>query len=744
MSVSAVDTQTRTKHQLQHLEDRWDENIARGMDEPELLRYRSNLLGSDLRITNFGGGNTSSKVEMPDPLTSSNVQVLWVKGSGGDLGSIQRAGFATLYMDKLLALEQIYGGVEREDEMVAYYPLCTFGLNPVAASIDTPLHGFLPFPHVDHLHPDCAIALAAAANGIEKMEEFNRQYGHKLVWLPWQRPGFELGLMLKRAVEQEPACDGIVLGGHGLFTWGNTQRECYWNTITVIDQLTSFIEQHLETKRDRIFGGRKHEPLPDRKEIALQILPILRGRMSEQQRRIGSYSDHPDVLEFVNSVDAQKLAYLGTSCPDHFIRTKIRPMFVPWDPTSSAAALRSEIEKQIATYRHEYGEYYRSHAEPDSPAMRDPNPSVVLIPGLGMFTFGKSKPESRIVGEFYVNAIHVMKGAGALEGNKAIVRVPQCGSENLAQAFQVHNNYVAMPASEAFRIEYWLLEEAKIRRQPPEKELSRQIVLVVGAGSGIGREVALLAASRGAHVVVADRDIAGAERVAEEAKKIAGKESVVAAPVDIRNRESIRDAIRCTIEQFGGADILVNTAALFPSSSSGVISDEQWALTLEVNVTANFLLVEEIGKLLRDQGLTASIVLTSSANAVVPKRGSEAYDVSKAALSHLIRELAVSQAPLVRVNGISPATVVKGSTMFPRDRVLASLRKYNIPFEESMSEDELRGKLASFYADRTLTHRPIDPEICAEAILFLAGPKSPCTTGHLIPVDGGLADAFLR
>ncbi len=740
MSVSAVDSRT----QLQHLEDRWDENAARGMDEPELLRYRSNLLGSDLRITNFGGGNTSSKVKMPDPLTRQNVEVLWVKGSGGDLGSIKRAGLATLYLDKLLELEKLYGGVEREDEMVEYYPLCTYGLNPVAASIDTPLHGFLPFRHVDHLHPDCAIAMAAAANGLEKMEEFNQRYGHKLIWVPWQRPGFELGLMLKRAVEQEPACDGIILGGHGLFTWGETQRECYLNTVTLIDQLTSFIEEHLRKKGERIYGGLKHEPLADRRSIALEILPVLRGRLSENKRVIGSFSDHPDVLEFVNSAEAQKLAYLGTSCPDHFIRTKIRPMFVPWDPKSGTGELRKEIEKQIATYRKEYGEYYKKHAEPSSPALRDAIPAVVLVPGLGMFTFGKSKPESRIIGEFYLNAIHVIKGAGGLEGGAPVTRVPQCGSESLAQAFQVFSNYVAMPASEAFRIEYWSLEDAKIRRQPPEKELSRQIVVVVGGGSGIGREVALLAAERGAHVVVADLDIAGAERVAEELKRTAGKEAVIAAPVDIRKRESIGDAIRRTVEHFGGADILINTAALFPSSPSGVISDEQWALTLEVNVTANFLLVEEIGKLLRDQGLAASIVLTSSANAVVPKRGSEAYDVSKAALSHLIRELAVSQAPLVRVNGISPATVVKGSTMFPRDRVIASLRKYSIPFEESMSDDELRTALAGFYAGRTLTHRPIDPAICAEAILFLAGPKSPCTTGHLIPVDGGLTEAFLR
>ncbi|WP_158750029.1 bifunctional rhamnulose-1-phosphate aldolase/short-chain dehydrogenase [Acidobacterium sp. S8] len=732
----------RTK--LIYLEDRWNFETAAGMDEPELLRYRSNLLGSDLRITNFGGGNTSSKIPMKDPLTRRDTSVLWVKGSGGDLGSIQRSGFATLYMEKLRALEELYAGVEREDEMVSYYSLCTYGLNPVAASIDTPLHGFLPFPHVDHLHPDCAIALAAAANGHEKMEEFNRRYEHKLVWLPWQRPGFELGMMLKRAVEKQPEADGVILGGHGLFTWGETQRECYLNTITIIDQLTAFIEEHLEKRGGVAFGATKDETLPNRLRVALEVMPYLRGRVSAQKRLIGSYSDLPEVLEFTNAAHAEKFAYLGTSCPDHFIRTKIRPMYVPWDPTSGVDALKKQIDERLATYREEYGDYYRKHAEPASPAMRDPNPTVVLIPGLGMFSFGKNKPESRITGEFYVNAIHVMKGAAALEGQSAPSSLPQCGPDALAQAFQTFSNYVALPSSEAFRIEYWALEEAKIRRQPPEKELSRQIVLIVGGGSGIGREVALLAAERGAHVVVADRDFNGATTVTEELKKIAGKEAAAAAPVDIRSRESIREAMQETVKQFGGLDIVVNTAALFPSSPTGAISDAQWALTLEVNVTANFLLVEEIGSLLRDQGLTASVVLTSSANAVVPKRGSEAYDVSKAALSHLVRELAVSQAPLIRVNGISPATVVKGSTMFPRDRVIASLKKYGISFDTAMGDDELRTLLAKFYAERTLTHVPIDPRTCAEAILFLAGPKAPCTTGHLIPVDGGLTDAFLR
>ena len=730
--------------ELQYLEDRWDTELAAAMDEPELLRYRSNLLGSDLRITNFGGGNTSSKVAMKDPLTSKDVSVLWVKGSGGDLGSIKRAGFATLYMEKLLALEQLYRGVDREDEMVEYYPLCTFGVNPVAASIDTPLHGFLPYPHVDHLHPDCAIAVAAAANGREKMGEFNRSYGHKLIWVPWQRPGFELAMMMKQAVEQAPGCDGILLGGHGLFTWGDTQRECYLNTLRVIDQMTDFIETHLKAKGQSIFGGGRFAPLSNRKEIALEILPFLRGRVSEQKRLIASYSDLPDVLEFVNSHDAETLAYMGTSCPDHFIRTKIRPMHVPWDPASGIPGLKDAIVARLAIYRTDYADYYRKHAESTSPAMRDPNPAVVLIPGLGMVTFGKSKTESRIIGEFYVNAIHVMKGAAALAEGPKPARLPQCGSDALVDAFQTYSNYVSLPPSEAYRIEYWALEDAKIRRQPAEKELSRQIALVVGGRHGIGREEALLAAERGAHVIIAGSDMERAPGVTEEVRAISGKEAATISAVDIRSRSSIREMIHSAIAAFGGLDILVNTAALFPSSPSGAISDEQWALTLEINVTANFLLIEEISHALQEQGLKASVVLTSSANAVVPKRGSEAYDVSKAALSHLIRELAVSHAPLVRINGISPATVVKGSTMFPRDRVAASLKKYNIPFHPAMTDDEMRSLLASFYAERTLTHVPIDPRMCAEAILFLAGPKAPCTTGHLIPVDGGLINAFLR
>ncbi len=729
---------------LKFLEDRWDPKIAASLDEPELLRYRSNLLGSDLRITNFAGGNTSSKITETDPLTGEPVKVLWVKGSGGDLGSIKRGGFATLYQEKLLALERSYKGVDTEDDMVPMYALCAFRNNPVAASIDTPLHGFLPFPHVDHLHPDWGIALAASANGKVKMEEFNREFHHSLVWIPWQRPGFELGLMMRKAVEENPGCDGIVLGGHGLFTWGDTQRECYLNTITLIDQIGQFIDRHGISKGGLRFGGPGVPDRTDRADIAKKIAPYLRGRVSTKNRWILSFSDAPDVLEFVNSRHAKELSFLGTSCPDHFIRTKIRPLFVPWPAGADLAVLKEQITVSLDEYRAQYADYYHSFATPDSPALRDASPTIVLIQGLGMFSFGKSKTEARITGEFYTNAIHVMEGASLLGEGEVTGTLPQCGPANDPASFKVYTNYVALPAIEAFRIEYWAMEEAKIRRQPPEKELSRRIVLVVGGGSGIGREVALLAAARGAHVMVADRDEAGAGRVADELKAVTSSEFVAKTAVDIRSRDAIVKALEATVAAFGGVDILVNTAAMFPSSPDGTVSDAMWATTLDINVTANYLLADEAAKIFNEQGLDGSIVLTSSANAVVSKRGSEAYDVSKAALSHLVRELAVTLSPRVRVNGISPATVVKGSTMFPRDRVRASLLKYNIPFDESLSDDELRNLLAGFYAKRTLTHQPIDPADCAEAILFLASPRARCTSGHLIPVDGGLTEAFLR
>ena len=410
MTVAAVASPS-----LKFLEDRWDPAVADKLDQPELLRYRSNLLGSDLRITNFAGGNTSSKIDEVDPLTGQNVNVLWVKGSGGDLGSIKRTGFATLYMDKLLALEHLYRGQDTRRRNGGDYPRAAFRNNPVAASIDTPLHGFLPFPHVDHLHPDWGIALAASANGKAKMEEFNREFHHRLIWIPWQRPGFELAMMMKRAVEKNPGCDGIVLGGHGLFTWGETQRECYVNTITVIDQLGQFIAKHGQRKGHARFGGEVVKSRANRRELAIEILPFLRGRVSAQRRWIANFSDDEDVLRFVNSTHAKDLAFLGTSCPDHFIRTKIRPLFVPWGGDEDVAALKKDIESTLTEYREHYRELLPGARVPDSPGLRDANPTIVLIPGLGMFSFGKNKTEARITGEFYTNAIHVMEGASLLD-----------------------------------------------------------------------------------------------------------------------------------------------------------------------------------------------------------------------------------------------------------------------------------------------------------------------------------------
>ncbi len=730
-----------------HLQDLWDEREAAKLaGHPlALLRYRSNLLGADLRITNFGGGNTSSKFEMPDPFSGEPVRVLAVKGSGGDLGSIKDGGFAILGLERLHQLRNIYRGEAYEDEMVGYYPLAAIGDNRVAASIDTPLHAFLPFPHIDHLHPDWAIAIAASANGKRKLEEFNAEFGRRIVWLPWQRPGFELALQLARAAETNPGCDGILLGSHGLFTWGATQRECYLNSIRTIDAMGEFIRRHQE-KRPVSFGGLEFSPMEERHAIAAAILPTLRGLMSSNRRVLAHYSDDSDALMFAGSKWARELGALGTSCPDHFLRTRISPLMVDWKPgQEDVSTLKALIAERAETYRHEYVEYYRQYAKTDSPKLRDSNPSIVVIPGLGIFGFGKNKKEARITTEFFLNAIHVMASANALSDDEPVHEYPQARRPEDSKQFASFQNYVALPRSEAFRIEYWALEEAKLQRMPPEAEFSRKIMLVIGGGSGIGREVALLLARKGAHVVVADQNDDAAKAVAAEAASLSSPDFVTHAPIDIASPKSIACAARFTLLHFGGLDGIINTAAIFPvGANEGKLSESQWAKTFAVNVTGNFLLAQELGWILRDQHLPATIVLTSSANAVVPKHGSEAYDLSKSAVNHLIRELAVGLAPLVRVNGIAPATVVAGSTMFPRDRVINSLRKYEIEFDESESTDELRNKLASFYAQRTLTRRPILPEDCANAIVWLSSDCSAKTTGHIVPVDGGLQEAFLR
>jgi rhamnulose-1-phosphate aldolase/alcohol dehydrogenase len=737
---------------LTYLSDLWDDRATAEMDEPGLLVYRSNLLGSDKRLTNFGGGNTSAKVETTDPITGETVTVLWVKGSGGDLGTIKRDGFATLYQDKLEALKQRYRGVEHEDEIVDLYPLCTFGNNPRAASIDTPLHAFLPFKHVDHLHPDWAIALAASANGPELLERLYKETGIKLVWLPWKRPGFELGLWLEKASSENPDADGILLGGHGLFTWGETARQSYENTLRVLDNIGQFVLPRIEAKEsgvlmggdeDVLFSGYRHVILPDRRELAAALLPVLRGEINEGAV-IGHYDDRPEVLRFVNSRRAEMLAWQGTSCPDHFVRTKVRPLYVKWDPApGNADELVKAAKAAFPSYREDYTRYYEENKEPDSPAMRAPEPTVVLVPGVGLFAFGKSKAEARITAEFYTNAIHVMEGATAFDdGTEWLTdKVPPQGGGT------VTDNYVALPPKEAFNIEYWSLEEAKLRRMPPEKELSRKVALVIGVSPGIGQSVALRLAKEGAHIVCADLRDELANGAADAVKAANGAETALALTVDATNRDSVRKLLTDAVHAFGGIDIVVMVVGtIFPSDEkTGRITDEQWKKTFDINLLASYIVADEAKELMARQGSGGSIILFSSANAIVPKKGTFAYDTSKAALSHLVREFAIECAPHgIRVNGIAPASVVEGSLQFHRERVMMSLSKYNISFEESESDEALRDKLANFYGQRTLLKKPVTPAAIAEAALLLAGPRLSLTTGQILPVDAGLTEAFLR
>jgi NAD(P)-dependent dehydrogenase (short-subunit alcohol dehydrogenase family) len=517
----------------------------------------------------------------------------------------------------------------------------------------------------------------------------------------------------------------------------------------MIDDMGVFVQEHEQKAGANLFGGAKYDSLPNAADVAVAIQPYLRGKIATTRRSIGHYDASTDVMQFVNSNQAPELAALGTSCPDHFIRTRIAPLYVEWDPKTEIAELKQRIVSGLEQYRAKYTEYYNANKETESPALRDANPSVILVPGVGMFTFAKNKKEARITGEFYINAIHVMAGATAMGAETVAAAVvgglPQAKTAELAPSFKALYNYVALPPREAFRIEYWALEEAKIRRMPPEQEFSRKIVLVVGGGSGIGRAAVLQLAALGAHVMIADKNVESARESEQMAAKTSGSESVASCELDISNRESIRSALRATIAKFGGVDSVINTAAIFLSPrQDGTLDEQHWRTTLDVNVTGNFLLSDETKKVLLEQGLSSTIVLTSSANAVVPKRGSEAYDVSKSAVNHLIGELAVGLKPLVRVNGIAPATVVEGSTMFPRERLIPSLKKYDLPAGDDESTEVLRDRLAQFYAKRTLTGIPIRPQDCAEAIVWLAGDRSAKTTGHIIPVDGGLPEAFLR
>jgi rhamnulose-1-phosphate aldolase/alcohol dehydrogenase len=720
----------------------WDDAFAGSFDPLGRLVYRSNLLGSDRRITNTGGGNTSSKLLETDPLTGKRAEVLWVKGSGGDLRTSTRENFSSLYQEKLLALRRIYAArsdkgpkSQAEDDMVGLYSHTTFNLNPRAPSIDTPLHAFLPGKHVDHMHPNAIIAIAASA----RCEKLTREiFGDEMAYVPWTRPGFELGLMMQAVATSHPKVRAIMMGQHGFISWADDDKGCYLATLGFIERAAAYIEAKYAANGGdaTAFGGAKYASLEPvaRRAVLAATLPWLRGQVSKEHRLIGTVQDDEKILSFVNSKDASRLAELGTSCPDHFLRTKIKPLYVDWNPqTEDAAVLKRKLTVGLGAYRDDYTAYYNRCRHANSPAMRDPVPTVVLIPGVGMVTWGKDKSESRVTAECYNCAVEVMRGAEAID------------------------RYVGLPQQEAFDIEYWLLEDAKLKRMPAEKELARQVVVVVGAGSGIGKETAHRLAKEGAHVVSVDLDEAAALETAKEITNklgygigVAGSDISNCGPAiglaaDITDRASIRRMLDAVSIAYGGFDSICVTAGItVPSDLTGHIPDEKWALTFGVNVTGSYLVGDEAAKNWTEQGLHGALVLTSSANAVVAKRGMVAYDTSKAAVSHLVRELAVELAPLVRVNGVAPATVVQGSAMFPRDRVIGSLAKYSIPYADDEPTDSLVGKLARFYAERTLTKAPITTADQAEAYFLLVGQRLAKTTGQVITVDGGLTEAFLR
>ena len=727
---------------FRHVNYSWDDATAAALDPVGRLIYRSNILGADQRITNTGGGNTSAKILEKDPLTGQDVEVMWVKGSGGDLRTSLRENFSSLYQQKLVDLQPLYAGMpgrgpksEAEDKMVGMYTHTTFNLNPRASSIDTPLHSFIPFKHVDHMHPNAAISLAASRNSVALTQEI---YGDEVVHTPWLRPGFELGLAMQKICQEKPKAKGIIMGQHGIINWANDEKECYELTLTLIEKAANFIETKYAAKGGHatVFGGQKFLSLEEgaRRSIFAQVLPWLRGQVSQKARFIGTIQDDETIRRFVNSQDAPRLAELGTSCPDHFLRTKIKPLYVGWDPASGdVALLKKLLTEALGKYREDYAAYYNACKHPNSPAMRDPNPTVILIPGLGMVAWGKDKSESRVTAEFYNCAVEVMRGAEAID------------------------EYIALPQQEAFDIEYWLLEEAKLKRMPAEKELARQIHIVIGAGSGIGKETAHRLVKEGAHIVAVDLNKAAAEATAKEitdkygagigvaGSGISGCGPAIGLAGNITDRASIRAMLDEVALAYGGFDSISVTAGIFvPSDTTGHIPDDKWALTFNINVTGSYLVADEAYKTWKEQGLRGNLVLTTSANAAVAKKGSLAYDTSKAAANHLVRELAIELAPLVRVNGVAPATVVQGSGMFPRDRVIGSLAKYNIPYTDEEETESLVNKLAQFYADRTLTKAPITPADQAEAYFLLVSQRLSKTTGQVITVDGGLHEAFLR
>lgn len=706
MSLPNLNTMTTSKPF-----PRWDDQVASGLDEPQLLQYRSNLLGSDLRITNYGGGNTSAKVMQRDPLSGAQTEVLWVKGSGGDLGSMKLDGFSTLYMDKLRALKGLYRGLEHEDEMVAYLPHCTFNLNPRAASIDTPLHSSLPYAHVDHMHPDAVIAIAA----MENSETITKAvFGGQVGWLPWLRPGYELGQRLAAYNEANPGLRGIVLAGHGLFSWGDTAKSCYENTVDLIARAQAWLEEERTRRGALAFGGAQFESLTAAEGTAVlaKVVPVLRGLASQASPMLAHVNTSVEVLEFVNSKDLAPLAALGTSCPDHFLRTKIRPLVIAEEVyAKSGDELKQLIDKLLADYRADYSAYYERCKRGTSPALRDPNPVVILLPRVGMITIAKDKATARIAGEFYVNAINVMREANAVD------------------------RYVGLPEQECFDIEYWLLEEAKLQRMPKPKPMVGKVALVTGGAGGIGQAIAHRMLAEGACVVLSDIDKASLETAVETFAKKYGADHVRGVVTDVTNEASVTAAFDFAAVQYGGVDVLVSNAGIASAAPLEETTLELWNRNQSILATGYFLVCREAFKQMKAKGLGGSVVVVASKNGMVASNQATAYCAAKAAEIQLSRNIALEGAPFgIRSNVVNPDAVIRGSKIWTgkwsEERAAAN----------KIGEEDLE----AFYRDRSMLKRSVFAEDIAEAAYFFASELSAKSTGNIVNVDAGNLAAFTR
>lgn len=698
-----------TGHASKLLQNLWDQKHAATLDEPNRLLYRSNLLGSDKRITNYGGGNTSAKVQTPDPLNAQATEVLWVKGSGGDVGTMQLDGFATLYQEKLNDLRKLYRGVQFEDEMVGYLPHCTFNLNPRASSIDTPLHAYVPHTHVDHMHPDAIIAIAAAADGEALTKKI---FGNDIGWLPWKRPGYELGLWLGQFCQDNPDARGVILGSHGLFTWADSAEECYAITLEVINKAISWLDE--QTGNTAAFGGSAHMALTadERGRIAEQLMPEIRGLISKEQYKIGHFDDSPAVLEFVNSKQMLELAALGTSCPDHFLRTKIRPLVVPFDPaTNDVESTLLNIPKALEQYRQDYASYYQRCKHGDSPAMRDPNPVVYLLPGVGMFTFANDKATARISAEFYTNAINVMRDSSAV------------------------STYCGLPEQEAFDIEYWLLEEAKLQRMPKPKSLAGRVAFITGGAGGIGSATAQRLLSEGACVVLADIDQSLLAGTFQQLVDTHGKDCVRQVVMDVTDETQVNTAFATTAREYGGVDIVVSNAGIASSAAIEDTTLELWNTNMDILSTGYFLVSREAFRLLKRQDNGGAMVFVASKNALAASPGASAYCTAKAAEVHLARCLALEGAGAgIRVNVVNPDAVLQGSKIWSGDWLKQRAEIYGKETED----------LQAHYLERSLLKRAVLPEDIAEATYFLISDASAKSTGNIINVDAGNAQSFTR